>query len=248
MQATMCDVREADYVKRCAVRDWKGSPRGRCNAFGKRSFVMCTSTMGRGRRSSRSRSRRAVPNKAKNSARKDVHYERPERVSRLCSYRLRPSSQEVRERGREVSPHGESRPCDLRELPQFRRLEVTVRDLQSLERFVFENELIRRRQRSSDVLATNSAYEELEVNEVPVHAFHITSRMPRQHTSEVVKPASDLERYGNRQHVCFHAIRDAATAYLASKAGRRTMLCVQLRAAADAGTTVLRTTQVSPGH
>ena len=169
--------------------------------------------MGRGRRDSRSRSRRAVPSEAKDSARKDVHYARAERVSCLCSYRLRHGLQEVRERGIEVSPHGEVRPCDLRELPQFRRLEVTVRDLQSLERFVFENELIRRRQRSSDVLATNSAYEELEVNEVPVHAFHITTRMPRT--------------------IC---------------AGRRTMLCVQLRAAADAGTTLLRTTQVSPGH
>ena len=156
---------------------------------------------------------------------------------------LRHGLQELRERGIDVSPHGEARVCDLLE-PHFRKLDVAVHDLRGLERFVLENELIRCRQRSSNALVTDSAYEQLDVSEVPVHAFHITLVKCRDSIlAEGVKPASELKAHGDRRHAYFHATRDAATAHIASKHGRRTMLCVQLRAAAEAGAAVLRTTQ-----
>ena len=125
--------------------------------------------------------RDTADNAAKLKAKRDedcatshVHPERPKRVSRLGSYWLRHGLQELLQRSMKVSPQGEVRSCDLLELPQFRRLKVTVRDLQSLERFVFENKLLRCRQGSSDVLVTHSAYDEVGISDVSVHAIHIT--------------------------------------------------------------------------
>ena len=74
-----------------------------------------------------------------------IHPERPKRVPRLGSYGLRNGLQDLLQRSMKVSPQGEVRSRDLLELPQFRRLKVTVRVLQSLERFVIENMLLRDR-------------------------------------------------------------------------------------------------------
>ena len=175
-----------------------------------------------------------------NSSRGD----RAEHVSRLCSYWLRHGLDELRDRKIEVTRYGEIRVSDLLGLPQFKKLDATMRDIAALERVQIVNGLIRCRQGVSDLLVSDAAYEELGVDEVPVLAYHVTRfKRSKGILQTGVQPASQLKKYGGRPHAYFHPSQATACSYIARKTGRLTMLCVQLRAAAQAGCTVLRTTQ-----
>ena len=194
----------------------------------------------RDRHRSRSRGRGAQP-RARRGARRA---ERPERISRLCSYWLRHGLQDLRRQGVEVSRHGEVRIADLLGLPQFVKLSVTPRDLETLDRLQLRGELVRSKQGVSDALVDDGAYDELSIDDVPVLAFHVTRRNCREKIlAGGVKPASELKNPGDRPHAYFYPSLDAAKSRVAEKRGRCVVLCVQLRAASQAGSTVLRTSR-----
>ena len=184
----------------------------------------------------RSRSRRGK--------RENRRAERPERISRLTSYWLRHGLKDLRAKGIDVTRHGEVSIAALIAMPQFKRYGVTKTDLQSIERLQVCGNLVRCRQGISDPLVDDGAYDELDIDDIPELAFHATrSRCRESILAGGVKPGSDLVNFGARPHAYFHPTLEAAKDYVAGKDGRRVILCVRLKAAAQAGAIVLRTSQ-----